>query len=294
MLLRLRQIAEPRRHRSRLVQPVERDERLDQIGRDRERTRLVDSLALRVLPDRPQALRSALGLVRQKRPDAEGAPRLVHLPVVATGLGPRQRTGGQRLGLCRKPAPDGEERARPEVGLLDQELAVGRLPLVEQPLGCVPVPRPQLEVAEVQPLERVRDLLAADVGLGQEVRENRPRGRDFSAPEEPQTLDGLRRVGDMCCRVGAGAEALADVVDRQPAQGARPAEAVQRGAARARDLPRARPAAPRGPMPPSRGPPWRRRGAGAPSSPAREPAARARPRTRGGRDRGTRSSRRRC
>ena len=61
MLLRLRQSS-----RSRAVtalassSPVERDERLDQVGRDRERARLVDSLPLRVLPDRAEALRSAL------------------------------------------------------------------------------------------------------------------------------------------------------------------------------------------------------------------------------------------
>ena len=133
----------------------------------------------------------------QECSDSERPLRLVHLPVVAAGLGPGERTSGQRLGLLRKPTSDGKERARPEVGLLDQELAIGRLPLIEQPLGRVPVPRPQLEVAQVQALERVRDLLAADVRLGQQVRENRPRGLDLSAPEEPQALDGLRESA-MC------------------------------------------------------------------------------------------------
>ena len=84
--------------------------------------------------------------------------------------------------------------------------------------------------------------LAALVGERQQPAPGRPRRVDLAAPDEPLTRDPLGRIGDVGAAVrGHAAEALAQVVDRPPAQAARPAERVAARAARPRGPARALP-----------------------------------------------------
>ena len=94
MLLRLGERAQPRGHGARLVELAELHERLDQVRGDRERSGLVDALALACAPRPLEPLGGARRLVREQRREPERARRLEHLPAVAA-----------RLGLARAPAP---------------------------------------------------------------------------------------------------------------------------------------------------------------------------------------------
>ena len=63
----LGELSQATRHRARLVQLARLHERLDQIGRNRERARIVHPFALEVLPDYAQALDRPAGLVCEQR-----------------------------------------------------------------------------------------------------------------------------------------------------------------------------------------------------------------------------------
>ena len=87
----------------------------------------------------------------------------------------RDRLGRPPLGLLREAAAGGEQRAAALVRREDQQLAVGGLgPLVEQARRGLPVAGAQLELAQMQPLQRVGDRLAALVGERQQPGQASP------------------------------------------------------------------------------------------------------------------------
>ena len=67
MFLRLGEPGQAVRHRGGLGQLAELDERLDEVGRDRERARIVDPLVDRVPPDAAEAGSRALGVAGVER-----------------------------------------------------------------------------------------------------------------------------------------------------------------------------------------------------------------------------------
>ena len=69
-------------------------------------------------------------------------------------------------------------------------------PLVEQPLGLVPVARPQLELAQVQALQRVRGRLAPLVGDAPAAA-SAPRARAPISPRHTSRWPAMRS-GDSC------------------------------------------------------------------------------------------------
>ena len=98
-----------------LVVGAELSERLEQIGGDRERARLVDALTLAVGVHEPQMIRSRGRVAREQGGDAERAVGLQDLPRVVAALRRRQR--GRRP-LARRlvvTAADGQQRAAPLV-----------------------------------------------------------------------------------------------------------------------------------------------------------------------------------
>ena len=97
MLLPVGQVTQPRGHAERLVQLPELDHRLDQFGRDRKHTRLLDALALGVLPHRAQAVRRPLRLVRQQPRDPQCTQALEPVPAEPAGLRGSDRRFGPSL-----------------------------------------------------------------------------------------------------------------------------------------------------------------------------------------------------
>ena len=179
----------------RLVELAELGQRLDQIARDGERARLVDPLALRVLPHGAQVRGRKRRLVREQGRLPERARGLERRPGVAArggllqrGLPPAARLGGIA-------AAHREQRAAALIGRRDQEHAVvGVGPFVEEAGGRVPVAGAQLELGEVQAQPGVGDALAAlrrqlEVALGDGAR-----GGEFPPPGMPKPGDRLGRV----------------------------------------------------------------------------------------------------
>ena len=123
----------------------------------------------------------------------------------------------------------GEERAAPLVHRPVEQLAVGGVgPLVEQVLGNVPAAGPELQLADVEPLDRVRRRLAALLGRG-EQRGQCPTCRlELAAPHEPLTGDPLGRLREIGGGRRGGSEPLAHVVDRPAAERPCPRERVER------------------------------------------------------------------
>ena len=108
---RLGQLSQAGGDRACLVELAERHQRLHELRRDREDGRVLDPLALRVLPDRAQVLDRLRRLVREQRHRAARQPRLERLPDAAGRLCDRDRLLRPRRGVLREPAAGGE-RAR--------------------------------------------------------------------------------------------------------------------------------------------------------------------------------------
>ena len=106
----------------------------------------------------------------------------------------------------------------------------GQSPRPTRPAGAVAVSvaRAQLELAQMQTHQRVRDRLTALVGERAQALQRRP--RQGQAPRHSPSLSGgpLGRFRDVQRCFRARAEALAEVVDRLPAQASCPAERVER------------------------------------------------------------------
>ena len=192
MLLLLGQLAQAGGHLERLVVLADLSQRLDQIGRDRERPGVVHALALRVLPDVAQAFDRSRWLMGEQGGDPARPERFELVPADARRHCARDRLRSPFLRLARKSPAGGEQRAAPLVHRPDQELAFIRLaPLVEPACRRLPLACSQLELAEVEPLQEVRDRLASLVGEGEQPREERPRVRQLASPDEPLPVHSL-------------------------------------------------------------------------------------------------------
>ena len=150
--------------------------------------------------------------------------------------------------LIREPAAGAEESPAPLVHRPVEQFAVGGLrPLVEPALRSVPLPRAQLELAQVQPLQGVRRGLTAFVRLRELPAEDVSRLRDLARARRaaaPQSAPVRTR-----CRTGWATlrETAPHVLDRAAAEAARPGERVQRAPFEIRLGAGARRGAPRGP-----------------------------------------------
>jgi hypothetical protein len=178
--------------RERFVQRTQLRECLDEVEGDREHAGFVDLLALCVFPHRAQALDCSLGLVSQHRSDGGRSQALQLVPPR-----PDRRRGPGRF---RRPSFDfaGATRARRQQGPAalvhrpELQLAVSRLrPFVQQARRCLPIPDPQLELAQVQARQRIRHWLAPLVGQRQQSRQLRSRLAHLAPPNEPLARDPL-------------------------------------------------------------------------------------------------------
>ena len=153
----------------------------------------------RVLPDRAQALGRARRLVREQRGD----------PAARSASSRSQRDAG-RLRARRAPPPPTRSassgRPRPAASSARQRSYIGQIsssplgglgPLVEQARGRVPLADAQLELAQVQPLQRVRDGSPRSSASASRRAQDRARRADLAPPDEPLARDPLRRVGDV-------------------------------------------------------------------------------------------------
>ena len=162
-----------RRPRPRLLELAELDERLDEVRRDREGARVVHALALRVLPDpragsRPPAPARARGA--RAIPSARSASSRSQRDPVC--LARAIASSAQRTASPASPRPAARSaRQRSYIGQRSSALFGGLRPLVEEALGRVPAAGPQLELADVQALQRVRRRLAALVRHVEEPRQ---------------------------------------------------------------------------------------------------------------------------
>ena len=206
-------------------QLAELDQRLDELRRDREDARLVDALALRVLPDRAEALGRRAPARAQQRGDPARPQGLEPVPARAGRLRARRAPRAAQCSASSGGPRRREQRAAALVHRPDQH-SLGRLgPLVEQRARGLPVADAQLELAQVEAQQRVRVRLAALVGERAAARSAaRARAVDLAAPDEPLARDPLGRRGHVGRRVRGGAEPLAEVVDRR-ARGALRAQA---------------------------------------------------------------------
>src|SRR5918994_3140428 len=109
MLLLMGELLEATRDCHRSVDVIELHQRLDKVGSDRERSRVVYALALGVLPDHAQALRPSLRLTRQERSDTTHPPRLEHVPALALRLSQGDHLSGVLLGLVSATLEHGEQ-----------------------------------------------------------------------------------------------------------------------------------------------------------------------------------------
>lgn len=96
-----------------LVKRAKLDERLDEIGRHRERARLVDLLAHGVLPHRAKAVDGGFQIAGEQGDDPRSPARLELLEARAHRQRPLQRY--PVLGLVGHAAADGEKRTAPLV-----------------------------------------------------------------------------------------------------------------------------------------------------------------------------------
>ena len=166
---------------------------------------LVDALALRVLPDRAQALGGPRRLVREqrRRSRAPAAPR----------ARPSGRPSPRRRRSPRPPtAPPRPARPRPAASSARQRSYIGKIssspvgglgPLVEQ--RAPPRPSSPARSSSSHRCSRCSaydDRLAALVGERQQAGSASPAPGDLAAPDEPLAGDPLGRLGDVEGGVG--------------------------------------------------------------------------------------------
>lgn len=141
MRLSLGELAQTGGHGPGFFVLTELDERLDKLGRDRERARIAHSLALGVLPGRPQALGRVLRLAREKLRCPERPEGLELIPADAARLGACVCLRPAPPGLLDDSATGGVERTASLVHRPVEQLTVGRLgPAVESTPGHTPFP----------------------------------------------------------------------------------------------------------------------------------------------------------
>ena len=235
MLLPFGQLAQPIGDPVRLVELAELGQRLDELGRDREHPGLVDTLALRVLPDRAQALGGPRRLVREqrRRSRAPAAPRACpgEPPCPRRGRSPRPPTAPPPPGAPRPAASSARQRSY--VGKISSSPVGGLGPLVEQARRGLPVAGAQLELAHVQSLQGVRDRLAALVGERQQPGQDHPRAarpRRARRGACPRPARETRRCSTR--RPTPQRKRSHSSSTGQPAHAARPGERVEREALR--------------------------------------------------------------
>ena len=193
VVLGLRELGESRHDRRCPVELLELDEHLDELGRRREGARVVHALALGVTPRPAQRLGGGPGLAGEQTCRSQRARRLQQVPVRSGPPGTGDRLVRPGHGRRRVAPPHGEECAAPLVHRPQEQLGVRRLrPFVEQALGDVPAAGPQLELAHVEPLERVRGRLPALVRHVHQAGQRRPRLGDLAAPDEALSRNPLR------------------------------------------------------------------------------------------------------
>ena len=182
MLLLLGQLAQAIGHALRLVE-LARARPAPRRARARPGTRpgsstpsrcVCSQTARRLSAARAGSCASSAAIPRARSASSRSQPH-------AGRLGARERLRRPPLRLLRKAAACGEQRAAALVHRPDQELrSEDSRPLVEQPRGRLPVAGAQLELAQVQALQGVRDALAALVGERQQPRQKSPAPRSTS------------------------------------------------------------------------------------------------------------------
>ena len=193
-----------------------------------------------------QTARRLLGgparVVRQQRGDAERARRLEQLPA-RSRVGSAAASAGVAPATARRRRPRAPRRAaRGSAGssaLTSSSRSPDSAHSSSRRSTASQAPVRSSELAQVQPQPGVRDGLAALVGERQRRGRTSPApGRRRRARDAAGPATALGRVGDVGGgRRDAAREALADVVDRRPAQAARPPERAQRERARRRRRP---------------------------------------------------------
>ena len=227
MLLLLGELAQPSRHRERLLELAELDERFDELRSDREDARLVDALALACAPRRRAGSRlprsgscaSSAAIPRARSASSRSQPTpLASERAIASSA---QRAASSREGRCPRQAAPGSARTSAR-----QQLPLGRLgPLVEQALPRPPSRRTQLELAQVQAQQGVRDDSPRSSASAALCRQQRSSSAELAAPDVALARDPFRGGGENGGCARGGAEAAAEIVDRTPAQSCVPRRA---------------------------------------------------------------------
>ena len=155
MLLLLGQLPQPGGHRLRLLLLAELDQRLDEIGRNRKRARLLHALALHVLSQTRRRLSAArLGLVGEQCCDPARPQRFEHAASRTGRLGARERGRCPPLRLVgerRGPPPAAHGNARTSAQIRSPSSADSAHSSSSRDAASHS-PGAQLEVAQVQPL----------------------------------------------------------------------------------------------------------------------------------------------
>jgi hypothetical protein len=124
VVLLLGKLTQPLGYLTRRVELTDLDQRLDQLGRNRERPWIEHPLTLAALPHHPQVLDRPLGRLLQQRRHRPRAQRLELVPASSDGLCALERVGRpppRLLGI----ATAGREQ-RPAALVLRTELRLGR------------------------------------------------------------------------------------------------------------------------------------------------------------------------
>ena len=106
------------------------------------------------------------------------------------------------------------------------DLPVGR-PFLQYLLRSVPVSAALLELAKVEPEQRVRVRLAAFVRDREEVAQEGPSLIELPPPEVPLDLHAIGVLTDRIGRLRDGGEALGHVVDRLPTEAPCPGQGIE-------------------------------------------------------------------
>ena len=236
MLLLLGELAQALGHRERLVELAELDERLHEVGRDRERRRARPRPRGARAPRRRRRLSAApRRVVREQGGDSACPQRLEPVPADAGRLG-----GGERL--APPSAPPRPAGRGPAASSARQRSYIGQ---IAAPARTDSAHSSSMRAAASQSparsssSHRCRRWSAYEIGSPRSSasesssrQQSRAPGSTLAAPDEPLARHALRREGDYGGARRAGAEALAEVVDRASARGCAPTRARRARAAR--------------------------------------------------------------